>query len=179
MPDFLPVEIRLVRSMAGPVLNALFAEKQESSSRLLQNGQVKLDTEPSVRGVTHLNYGSVCLAWYVAGNRSNARQVRESSEWAAIMQMPRHLYPGKLIDIMRGRNGVYLKIRTMSRRDERHENTPAYRNFNPAVGTMLALIINPSEAILAEEIARSRQQGNPAEAEQLQTAADEVAVRGS
>jgi hypothetical protein len=184
--EFTPVEIRLMQSLSVPVLNALYTEKDaggramtEPGIRLLQNNQIKLDSKPSVRGAVHDNDGSTCLAWYVAGNRSTERAIREGREWSEVMQMPRHLYPGKLIDILRGSNGVYIKIRTMSRRDESHDNSPAFRSFNPSVGRMIALVINPSEALIAEEIARSRSEGRTEEAEQLQTARDEVAVRGS
>ena len=137
-----------------------YAEKFTHATRSLENGSVKLDSVPSPvyrRGhaacgprTVHAMDGSTVIVWYRAANPPTALAIREAEVSTRVTAMPRQLYVGRLIDILRGQNGtVYFKCRTVTRQDIAHDREPAYRTFNPSKGQLLEMTINPSAEALA------------------------------
>jgi hypothetical protein len=175
MPESL-VEHRLTLNLAVRMLDAWFTELQQGEARTVAGGQIKLDSVPSPdhapRGshTDHAMDGSTAIVYYLAGNRPTPRAIREAQEWCEVMRLPRTLYIGKLIDIKRGGNGTYFKLRTMTRRSER-DNTAGYRTFNPRVGRVIAMIVNPFEDTLAQELSTAREQGRDADARLIEQVA--------
>jgi hypothetical protein len=129
-------------------------------ARAVENGQIRLDSVASpthsARGqrTQHAMDGALVIVWYRAANPATARAVREASVATELMGLPRQLYTGKLIDILRGSDGtVYFKLRAIERIDET-THQPAFRSFNPSKGGLIEMVINPSAATVAASAAR-------------------------
>lgn len=125
--------------------------------------------------------GSTGIFWYIAGREATARAIREAAESTEMMHLPRHLYIGKIIDILRNRDGqAYLVCRSITRREE-GSGRPAYRAFNPFLGSFVEAIINPLEATMTAEMTRDRTADTPpaqvpGAAEAIQRAVEEPPV---
>ena len=159
MPDIVLPQLTLTVSAAVNMFALLRAEMESNEGRrVLENGTVKLDTVPSVRGADHHMDGSLVIVIYKAAHRATDRAVREASEAVNLMSLPRQLYIGKLIDIMRGADRtVYFKVRSITRRDE-GSHQPAFRSFNPSKGQLIEMVINPHEESIQTASARAQTQ---------------------
>jgi hypothetical protein len=114
--------------------------------RTVESGNIKLD---SIARGHHAMDGAVVIVWYRAAYAPTARAVREAAVATELMGLPRHMYSGKLIDILRASDGtVYFTLRAIERIDER-THQPAFRSFNPAKGQLIEMVINPSAATVS------------------------------
>jgi hypothetical protein len=140
------MEIKLTSVEAVSMFNIWHTEK-ESGARRVEGGAIQLDSVPSIPGAEHAMDGSTVIVWYQAAEEPTARAIQEARTAVEIMQLPRKLYMGKLIDIKKGRDGtVYFLVRSMTRHDANGQ--PAYRAFNPSKGQLLEMTINPSGATI-------------------------------
>jgi hypothetical protein len=120
------------------------------AARAVEQGGIKLDAVPSARGAVHTMDGALVIVWYRAANEPTERAIREAAVATQVMNLPRQLYTGKLIDIKRGADGtVYFKLMAIERRDESRNGMPAFRSFNPSKGQLIEMVINPSAATQA------------------------------
>jgi len=145
------MEIRLTVHEAVRMFGIWQRELSASqNSRVVEGGSIQLDAVPSCRGAVHQMNGSLVVVWYRAANAPTARAIREASVATQMMNLPRQLYMGKLIDIKKGADDtVYFLVRSMTRQDSANDNAPAYRAFNPSKGELIEMIINPSAATIA------------------------------
>jgi hypothetical protein len=128
--------------------------------RAVEGGHIKLDSVPSpahpVPGVRteHAMDGALVIVWYKAQySEATARAIQEAATATAMMHLPRQLYTGRLIDLLRARDGsVYFKLRAIERLDEA-THAPAYRSFNPSKGQLIEMTVNPTAANQAEAMA--------------------------
>lgn len=157
-------EIRITQSVGRRMFDLWRQELDTTNARSVESGHVKLDTVPSppprmrARGshTEHAMDGSTVIVWYIAGRRASQRAIREASEATEMMHLPRHLYVGKIIDVLRNQEGQpYILCRTITRRDS-GSGQAAFRAFNPQVGNFVEMVINPSEETTAAEMARNR-----------------------
>jgi hypothetical protein len=119
-------------------------------TRAVENGEIKLDSVPSARGAVHTLDGALVYVWYRAANEPTERAIREASVATQVMNLPRQLYTGRLIDIMKGADDtIYFKVMTVERRDESRNGMPAFRSFNPSKGQLIEMTINPTAATVA------------------------------
>lgn len=154
------MEYRLTAHEAVRLFDIWRRELEASpGSRAVENGQIRLDSvaspQQAVRGqhTQHAMDGALVVVWYRAANPATPRAVREASIATEVMGLPRHLYTGKLIDILRAMDGtVYFKLRAIERVDET-THQPAYRSFNPSKGQLVEMVINPSAATVAASVA--------------------------
>jgi len=145
------MEIRLTTSEAVRMFDIWYRELSSAApaTRAVESGAIKLDTFPSRPGVTHDMSGATVIVWYRAANAPTARAIQEASEATRIMNLPRQLYTGKLIDILKGQDEtVYFKVLSLTRRSS-DDNRPAYRSFNPSKGQLIEMVINPSAETVA------------------------------
>jgi hypothetical protein len=140
-------EIRITAEVAVQLFNTWMTRLEERpDQRTAELGMIKLDTVPSINGAVHQMDGSIVRVYYKAAEEPTARAIREAAEATETLGLSRRVYTGRLIDIMRGKDGtVYFKVRTVERRDERHNNQPAFRAFNPSKGQLLEMVFNPHE----------------------------------
>ena len=124
--------------------------------RSVENGSIHLDSVPSTtehahgQRLEHAMDGSLLIVWYVAAGEASSRAIREAAAATSVMGLPRQLYTGRLIDILRSRDGtVYFKVRSIERIDET-THQPAFRSFNPSKGQLIEMTINPAAAAVAE-----------------------------
>ena len=129
--------------------------------RAVEGGEIKLDSVPSTRGAVHPMDGALVFVWYRAANPPTERAVREAQVATQVMNLPRQLYTGKLIDILKGADGtVYFKVMAVERRDESRNGMPAFRSFNPSKGQLIEMTINPTAATIAAAPRESLTPGN-------------------
>jgi hypothetical protein len=157
-------EIRITQSVGRRMFTLWREELDITNARSVESGHVKLDAVPSppprqrTRGshTEHAMDGSTVIVWYIAGREATQRAIREASEATEMMHLPRHLYVGKIIDVLWNQGGqAYIVCRTITRRDSGSGHA-AFRAFNPYVGNFVEMIINPSEETTAAEMARNR-----------------------
>jgi hypothetical protein len=154
------MEFRLTVNEASRMFEAWRRELEATPGlRAVEGGQIRLDSIPSpahpVRGVRteHAMDGSLVIVWYVAHLAATERAIREAATATGMMRLPRHLYTGRLIDILRAADGsVYFKVRTVERIDEA-THQPAYRSFSPSKAQLAEMILNPSAASVAASMA--------------------------
>lgn len=145
------MEIKLTSAEAVVMFNAWYTELAANrTARAVESGHVKLDSVPSTRGAVHTMDGALVIVWYRAANEPTERAIREASVATQVMNLPRQMYTGKLIDIIKGADGtVYFKVMAVERRDERRQGMPAFRSFNPSKGQLIEMTVNPAAATLA------------------------------
>jgi len=116
--------------------------------RTVEGGQIALDTVPSVRGAVHQMNGSLVQVWYKAANPATAQAISEARRATVDFGLPRQLYTGRLIDILRGGTDgtVYFKVKAIEREGA------GFRSFNPSKGQLLEMVINPSAAQLLSRV---------------------------
>jgi hypothetical protein len=144
------MELRLTQAAAVQVITAWAAYLEANPGiRAVEGGGVKLDSAPQASPYVPAMDGSTVIAWYKADPTAevSAQAIAEANMATNVMGLPRTLYVGKLIDIRRGANGAYLKLRTITRLTA--GGAPAYRTFNPAKGQLIELIVNPTPADLS------------------------------
>lgn len=107
--------------------------------RAVENGEVKLDTVPSARGVVHQMDGSLVEVWYSAAKAPTARAIAEARRATVEFALPRQLYSGRLIDIKRAGDGtVYFMVKAVQREGA------GFRCFSPSKGQLIEMTINPA-----------------------------------
>lgn len=144
------MQLRITAATAVQMFNAwaTFLEGHPGI-RVLEDGSVKLDTAPQATPFVPNMDGSTIIAWYKSDPNAvtSERAIAEARMATQELGLPRSLFVGKLIDIKRGANGVYMKCRTITRQTA--DGKPAYRTFNPAKGTIIELLINPAPGDLS------------------------------
>jgi hypothetical protein len=147
------VEFKLTDVEAVRMFDIWYNElhRGDPTVRRVENGEIKLDTVPSARGAVHLMDGALVQVWYRAANEPTERAIREASVATQVMNLPRQMYTGRLIDILKhGTDGtIYFKLMTVERRDESRNGMPAFRSFNPSKGQLIEMTINPTAATIA------------------------------
>ena len=145
------MEMKLTSAEAVRLFDIWAAElSADPARRAVETGEIKLDSVPTARGAVHTMDGALVYVWYRAANEPTERAIREAHVATAIQNLPRQLYTGRLIDIVRGADGtVYFKVMASERRDEARQGMPAFRSFNPSKGQLIEMTINPSAATVA------------------------------
>lgn len=145
------MEIKLTSAEAVIMFDTWHRELNSNrAARAVEGGAIKLDAVPSARGAVHQMDGALVYVWYRAANEPTERAIREAQVATVVMNMPRQLYTGKLIDILKGADGtVYFKVMAVERRDEARNGMPAFRSFNPSKGQLIEMTINPSAATIS------------------------------
>lgn len=139
------MELRLTQPVAVRMLDAWAAFLEANPGvRALEDGSVKLDSAPQASPFIPAMDGSTVIAWYRAGGEATPQAIEEARIATEVMGLPRSLYVGKLIDIRKGANGSYMRLRTITRQTATGQ--PAYRTLNPSKGQLIELLINPTQA---------------------------------